>query len=92
MAESEGKIAPLPERISAASIATLRRFNFILNNLHMTLMMVSPMTIIMMVSMLSMLPSQRLNGFVTAGAAVVFLFSFVGMRTKDGIGSAEFLR
>lgn len=73
-------------------IATLRHFHFNLNNLYMTLMMVAPMTIIMLVSMRSMFPSQRLNGLVIAGAAAVFLLSFVGMRTQAGIGNSEFLR
>jgi hypothetical protein len=73
-------------------IATLRHFHFNLNNLYMTLMMVAPMTIIMLVSMRTMFPSQRLNGLVIAGAAAVFLLSFVGMRTQAGIGNSEFLR
>ncbi len=73
-------------------IAALRHFHFNLNNLYMTLMMIAPMTIIMLFSMRSMFPSQRLNGLVIAGAAAVFLFSFVGMRTQAGIGDAEFLR
>lgn len=73
-------------------IATLRHFHFNLNNLFMTLMMVAPMTIIMLVSMRSMFPSQRLNGLVIAGAAAVFLLSFVSMRTQSGIGNSEFLR
>ena len=73
-------------------IATLRHFHFNLNNVYMTLMMVAPMSIIMLVSMRSMFPSQRLNGLVIAGAAAVFLLSFVGMRTQAGIGNSEFLR
>lgn len=73
-------------------IATLAHFHFNLNNLYMTLMMVAPMTIIMLVSMRSMFPSQRLNGLVIAGAAAVFLLSFVAMRTQAGIGNSEFLR
>lgn len=73
-------------------ISTLRHFHFNINNLYMTLMMVAPMTIIMLVSMRSMFPSQRLNGHVIAGAAAVFLLSFVGMRTQAGIGNSEFLR
>jgi hypothetical protein len=73
-------------------IATLRHFHLNLNNLYMTLMMVAPMTIIMLVSMRSMFPSQRLNWLVIAGAAAVFLLSFAGMRTQAGIGNSEFLR
>ena len=73
-------------------IATLSHFRFNLNNVYMTLMMVAPMTIIMLVSMRSMFPSQRLNGLIIAGATAVFLLSFLGMRTQAGIGNSEFLR
>ncbi|AOO82262.1 DUF305 domain-containing protein [Bosea vaviloviae] len=73
-------------------IATLRHFHFNLNNVYMTLMMVAPMTIIMLVSMRSMFPSQRLNMIIGASALVIFLASFVAMRTQAGVGNADFLR
>lgn len=75
-----------------AMIATLAHFEFNLNNVYMTLMMVAPMTIIMLVSMPSMFPSKRLNIVIAAGAAAIFLASFSAMRTQAGIGNAEFLR
>lgn len=73
-------------------IATLAHFRFNLNNVYMTLMMVAPMTLIMLVSMRSMFPSQRMNLIIGAGAVVVFALSFAGMRTQAGVGNAEFLR
>jgi len=73
-------------------IATLRHFHFNLNNVYMTLMMVAPMTIIMLVSMRSMFPSQRLNMIIGAAALVIFLASFAAMRTQAGVGNADFLR
>jgi len=75
-----------------AMIATLAHFRFNLNNVYMTLMMVAPMTVIMLVSMRSMFPSQRMNFLIGAGAVVVFAISFAGMRTQAGVGNAEFLR
>lgn len=73
-------------------IATLSHFHFNLNNVYMTLMMVAPMTIIMLGSMRSMFPSQRLNMIIGAGAMIVFLASFAAMRTQAGVGNADFLR
>ena len=73
-------------------IATLDHFYFNLNNVYMTLMMVAPMTILMLVSMRSMYPLMRLNFMIGGGAALVFIASFMGMRTQAGVGDAEFLR
>jgi hypothetical protein len=73
-------------------IATLEHFRFNLNNVYMTLMMVSPMAIVMVGSMRSMFPSRRANAAIIAGAAAVFVASFAAMRTQAAVGDAEFLR
>jgi uncharacterized protein (DUF305 family) len=73
-------------------IATLDHFYLNINNLYMTLMMVAPMTIIMLVGMRSMFPSQRANIIIGAIAALVFVASFTAMRTQAVVGNEEFLR
>jgi hypothetical protein len=73
-------------------IATLDHFHFNLNNVYMTLMMVAPMTIVMLVAMRSMYPSRRKNVAIGVAAALVFVASFVGMRTQAAVGDKEFLR
>ena len=73
-------------------IATLRDFRLNLNNVYMTLMMVTPMALIMLVTMRSMFPSRRANLIIAAAAVVVFIGSFYGMRTQAFVGDAEFLR
>ncbi|CAN5385917.1 DUF305 domain-containing protein [soil metagenome] len=73
-------------------IASLNHFYFNLNNVYMTLMMVSPMAILMLVFMRSMYPSKRTNLVIGGVAALVFAFSFYGMRTQAGVGDQEFLR
>jgi uncharacterized protein (DUF305 family) len=73
-------------------IATVDHFQFNLNTVYMTLMMVAPMTIIMLVAMRSMFPSRRTNVAIGVGAALVFAASFVGMRTQAAIGDKEFVR
>lgn len=73
-------------------IATLAHFRLNLNNVYMTLMMVSPMAIVMLWTMRSMFPSRRVNLAIMAGAAALFVASFAAMRTQAAIGDGEFLR
>jgi uncharacterized protein (DUF305 family) len=73
-------------------IATLEHFRFNLNNVYMTLMMVSPMAIVMVWSMRSMFPSRRVNLSIVAAAVAVFIASFAAMRTQAAVGDGEFLR
>ena len=63
-----------------------------INNLYMTLMMVSPMAILMLLMMGSMYSDRRLNLAIHAGFAIVFLFSFWAMRTQALVGDEQFLR
>lgn len=73
-------------------IATLDHFRFNLNNVYMTLMMVSPMAVVMLVAMRSMFPSRRANMLVVGAAMLVFAASFVAMRTQAAVDDREFLR
>ncbi|MBS4049275.1 MAG: DUF305 domain-containing protein [Alphaproteobacteria bacterium] len=73
-------------------INSLSNFHFNLNNVYMTLMMVAPMALVMLVAMRSMFPIQRLNWTIVAVAALVFIGSYVGMRTQAAVGNAEFVR
>lgn len=73
-------------------IATVAHFRFNLNNVYMTLMMVSPMAVLMLVTMRSMYPSRRRNLAVGAAAVAVFGASFAAMRTQAAVGDAELIR
>lgn len=73
-------------------IASFDHFYLNLNNVYMTLMMVSPMAILMLVFMRSMYPSKRTNLLIGGAAALVFAFSFWGMRTQAAVDETEFLR
>ena len=63
-----------------------------LSQFYMTLMMVSPMVIIMLLRMGSMYESKRLNLIVSAVFGVVFIGSFFLIRTQTPIGDDQFLR
>jgi uncharacterized protein (DUF305 family) len=73
-------------------IDSLDHFYNSINNVYMTLMMVTPMALIMLLSMRSMFPSQRLNGVIAAVAVLTFIASFMAMRTQAAVGDEGFLR
>jgi hypothetical protein len=73
-------------------IASISHFYFNLNNVYMTLMMVTPMALIMLIAMRSMFTSARFNAIIGVAAVAIFMASFAAMRTQAAIGDAEFLR
>lgn len=73
-------------------IASLDHFYLNINNVYMTLMMVAPMAVVMLIGMRSMFPSGRLNLAIGVGAAIVFIASFIAMRTQGAVGNEQFLR
>ncbi|ARP98084.1 DUF305 domain-containing protein [Pseudorhodoplanes sinuspersici] len=73
-------------------IATIGHFFLNLNNAYMTLMMVTPMSVVMLVSMRSMFPSSRLNVAIVIVGVITFLASFYAMRTQAAIDDRQFLR
>lgn len=75
-----------------AMIWTVNEFYLNINNLYMTLMMVSPMAVIMMITMRSMFSSIRINLAIAAISTVVFLGSFLAIRNQAAVGDREFLR
>jgi uncharacterized protein (DUF305 family) len=73
-------------------IATLDHFRFNLNNVYMTMMMVTPMAVVMLIAMRAMFPSRRTNLAIGAVAVLLFAASFYGMRAQAAIGDKEFLK
>ncbi len=63
-----------------------------LNMFYMTLMMVSPMVVLMVLAMRDMFPSNRLNTLLLLGSTVAFFGSFALIRTQTTIGDTAFLR
>ena len=73
-------------------IYSLAEFFNNLNMVYMALMMVSPMAILMLVMMRSMYANRSLNIALYAGFALLFVLSFIGMRTQALVGDRQFLR
>src|SRR3546814_6100360 len=63
-----------------------------LNMFYMTLMMVSPMVVLMVLAMRDMFLSKRLNTLLLLGSAVAFFGSFALIRTQTTIDDTAFLR
>jgi hypothetical protein len=73
-------------------IRTLDHFYLNINNVWMTLMMVTPMALVMLFAMRSMFPSRSRNLALIVGAVVVFGIGYYGMRAQVGVGDEQFLR
>jgi len=63
-----------------------------LNMFYMTLMMVSPMVVLMLLAMRDMFPSKALNATLLIGSFVIFFGSLALIRTQTTIGDTAFLR
>ena len=78
--------------IMYAMIDELSAFYFNINKVYMTLMMVSPMVIVMIVLMSSMFKNKRLNYALIAISAAVFVLCFAAVRKQTAVGNSQFLR
>ena len=63
-----------------------------LNNVYMTLMMVTSMALFMLWMMPAMFPDRRTNVILTIVFAATFLLALYGMRTQALVGNDQFLR
>ncbi len=75
-----------------AMIDTIGEFYNNLNMLYMTLMMIAPMGALMLLMMGAMYGNRRLNLFLYALFAGLFVLGTVGTRAQAGIGNVQFLR
>ena len=63
-----------------------------INRVYMTLMMVTPMVIVMLLVMSSMFENKKLNLALIAASAFVFILCFALTRTQQPVGNSQFLR
>lgn len=75
-----------------AMIASLDDFYPNLNTVYMTLMMVTPMAIVMIIAMRSMFPSTRVSLAIRGVAAMIFGASLLGVRLQAAVDDAELVR
>ena len=60
--------------------------------LYMTILMISPMAIIMLVFMPKMYPNNKLNVAIYISSAVIFVITFTFLRNQTFISDKEYLR
>ena len=63
-----------------------------LNMFYMTLMMVTPMVVLMILAMRHMFQSKAANVVLLVGSVIIFFGSFAAIRTQAAIGDTAFLR
>lgn len=63
-----------------------------LTRLYMSLLMVSPMALLMMAMMKSMYPDPKINRMIMAGAVLVFALALILLRTQTPIGDRQYMQ
>ncbi|MEO6150311.1 MAG: DUF305 domain-containing protein [Mucilaginibacter sp.] len=63
-----------------------------INRLYMSLLMVSPMAIIMVIVMRGMYPNKMVNGAIMATGLIVFVVSFICLRTQAFISDRQYMK
>ena len=63
-----------------------------LNRLYMTLLMVSPMGIIMVMLMRGMYQNRMLNGAIIAASSIVFVLSLICLRTQAFVSDEQYMK
>ncbi len=79
----------------AVMFLNVSEFNHIylsLNRFYMTLLMVAPMTVLMMGLMRGMYPNKKANLGIIAAGVVVFVLTFICLRTQAFVGSRQYMR
>jgi uncharacterized protein (DUF305 family) len=75
-----------------AMINSIDHFFNNLNMVYMTLMMVTPMVVLMILAMRHMFQSKAANAVLIVSSLVLFFGSFAAIRTQAAIGDRAFLR
>ena len=63
-----------------------------LTRTYMSLLMVSPMAILMMVMMGKMYPDKKRNGWIITASIAVFVLSLILLRTQTPVGGMQYMR
>jgi amino acid transporter len=63
-----------------------------LNRTYMSLLMVTPMAVIMMLIMSSMFMNKKLNIIFITGSILLFILSFIGLRDQSFVGDKNYMQ
>lgn len=59
---------------------------------YMALLMVTPMAMVMILMMGKMYPNKKWNAGIIAGSLLLFILSFVGLRTQTLVGDVQYMK
>lgn len=63
-----------------------------LTRIYMTLLMVSPMAVVMMTTMGKLYASKKRNRAIIIASIVIFILAFAGLRTQTPIGDLQYMK
>ena len=63
-----------------------------LSRLYMTLLMVSPMAIVMLFLMKMMYPDKKKNLIIYISSVVIFILSLTSLRTQTAVGDVQYMK
>jgi hypothetical protein len=63
-----------------------------LTRLYMTLLMISPMALLMLAMMRNMYTIKKLNSIITIASIAVFVFAFTALRSQAFIGNVQYMK
>ena len=73
------------------NIDRIGHFYLSLTRMYMTLLMVSPMAVLMLLLMPMMYPDKKRNAFIMVSAVVVFACAFFGLRNQWFISEVQYM-
>ncbi|GGG04970.1 DUF305 domain-containing protein [Pontibacter amylolyticus] len=74
-----------------SNIAEISHFDFNLNRLYMTILMVAPMALIMLLVMRPMYRDKKLNTIITVMSIIAIVGSFITLRNQSFVGDKAFI-
>lgn len=75
-----------------ANAASLDHVFLNLNRFYMTVLMVSPMALVMLFVMSGMYKNKKLNRIITTVAVTTFIIAFTMLRTQTFVGDKQFMK
>lgn len=74
------------------NVAEISHIYLSLTRTYMTLLMVSPMAIVMLLMMGKMYPNKKVNGIIIVTALAIFSLSLAGLRTQTPVDDEQYMK
>ena len=71
---------------------SINHYHTSLTRLYMTILMVSPMAVLMVIMMGNMYPNKKINRLIIAVAIIVFCGTLTALRTQSPISDVQYMK